>query len=372
MTLAFAHRRALAVDPRTLGGRVLLRQESADRDHVAVGIGEPVGGAELHGLDQMMEIVDGVVAEALEVVALEDIEGLEHLERGERRRHREHLAVSIGDRGRLSPFGRERGQVLFTEPPAGLAHRTGDRARDWSAVEDFRAALRHLAERRRELLVGHDPTRARSPVAQIEALRLRRTGECRTRRLEELDILERERHAVLGERDRRRQHPRAVHRAEALERGEPAPEIARSRARLGAADQLIVRAGGRIRGGGRSTDEVEHVALAPARDQHEADPAGARHERLHHVQSRADGHCSIDGIAAGQQHLDPGHRGERVSGGDDAASPHDARSVGVSMWWHVISPVVASFIHRVYAIGRSLRWRRRHVAPTRARIVRAP
>src|SRR5207245_2655746 len=98
VTLAFAHRRALAVDPRTLGGRVLLRQESADRDHVAVGIGEPVGGAELHGLDQMMEIVDGVVAEALEVVALEDIEGLEHLGRGERRRRRENMAVSIGDR----------------------------------------------------------------------------------------------------------------------------------------------------------------------------------------------------------------------------------------------------------------------------------
>src|SRR3989441_13356871 len=152
----------------------------------------------------------------------------------------------MAGRAGLAAVARTAGRALFADPPGGLAHRTGDRARDWSAVEDFRAALRHLAERRRELLVGHDPTRARSPVAQIEALRLRRAGECLTRRLEELDILERERHAVLGERDRRRQHPRAVHRAEALERGEPAPEIARSRARLGAADQLVVRASGRV------------------------------------------------------------------------------------------------------------------------------
>src|SRR5439155_27270504 len=123
----------------------------------------------------------------------------------------------------------------------------------------------------------------------------------------------------------------------ALERREPAAEVAWSGARLRPTRQLVVRARGRIRGGGRAADKIERVALAPARDEHEADPAGARHERLDHVQGRADGDRGIDGVAAGQQHLDPGHRGERVSRRDDTASPHDARAVSVPMWWHVVS-----------------------------------
>jgi hypothetical protein len=46
------------------------------------------------------------------------------------------------------------------------------------------------------------------------------------------------------------------------------------------------------------------VALAARGDEHEPDPAGARHERLDHVQKSGHGDRGIDGVAAGQQHLD--------------------------------------------------------------------
>src|SRR5258706_116575 len=206
----------------------------------ALAVGLPVRGAEFLRLDQMMEVVDRVVAEAPEVVALEDVEGFEHLERGERRRHREHLAVAIRDRRGLAPFWSERGQVALAQPPAGLPYRPSDRARDGPAVEHLGAALRHLTEGRPELLVGHDPARARAPVAEIEALRLRRAGERLARSFDEFHALERERDAVLGERDRRRQHTRAVHRTEALERGEPAAQIPGSAAGLAASDPRVV------------------------------------------------------------------------------------------------------------------------------------
>src|SRR2546425_11484858 len=77
-----------------------------------------------------MKVVDGVVTEALEVVALENVERLEHLEGGERRRHRQHLPATVRDRDGLTPLGRETGQVVLGEPPAGLADGSGDRARD--------------------------------------------------------------------------------------------------------------------------------------------------------------------------------------------------------------------------------------------------
>src|SRR5262249_60402761 len=62
VALALADRRALAVDARALRRGVLLGQEAGNRDSVLVRVGEPVGRAELHRLDQMMEVIDRVVA----------------------------------------------------------------------------------------------------------------------------------------------------------------------------------------------------------------------------------------------------------------------------------------------------------------------
>src|SRR5262249_24424947 len=101
-----------------------------------------------------------------------------------------------------------------------------------------------------ELLVGDDAAGPWAAIAEIETLRLGRAAERLPRALDELHALERERDAVLGQGDRGRQHAGAVHRAEALERGEPPDEVARRGARLRTAGQLLERARGRVRVGG--------------------------------------------------------------------------------------------------------------------------
>jgi len=187
-----------------------------------------------------------------------------------------------------------------SEPAAGLPHGAGDRLAHRAAVEDLGAALGHLAERRRQLPVGHHAARARLAGAEIEPRGFLRAAERGPRGLDELHVLERQRHAALGVADGRRQHARAVHGAEALQRRQPAAEVARRRARLRPAGQLVL---GAARGGGRprrAADEVEHVPLGAARDQHEADTRGARHERLDDVERRADGHRGVHRVAAGQ------------------------------------------------------------------------
>src|SRR5262249_57227283 len=85
VALALADRRALAVDARALRRGVLLGQEAGNRDSVLVRVGEPVGRAELHRLDQMMEVIDRVVAGGLPGVSLPGGVGLAHLKNPERR-----------------------------------------------------------------------------------------------------------------------------------------------------------------------------------------------------------------------------------------------------------------------------------------------
>src|SRR5216683_580315 len=105
--------RSRRVDARPLRRRVRLGHQARDRRRARIGEGQPVRRAELDGLDQVMEVVGGVVAPARQVEALQDVEGLEHLERGERRRHRADLAPAIRDGEGLAPLRLERGQVLL-------------------------------------------------------------------------------------------------------------------------------------------------------------------------------------------------------------------------------------------------------------------
>ena len=270
--------------------------------------------------------------------------------------------LAVPDRHGLAPLGGEGRQVLLGEPAPRLRHGAGDRLRDRPPVEGLAAALRDLAQRRRELLVGHDGARARAAVAEVEALRLRRAPERGACGLEEVHVLERQRHAALGELDRGAEHPGAVHRAEALERCQPAAEVARRRARLRAARELVVGAPPGVGRLWRGADEVEHVPLSAARDQHETDPARARHEGLDDVQRRTHGDGRVHGVAAGEQHADPGHGGERVGGGHDAAGSHDGRAVGVPVWRHQAAPCLS--VARPRAFGSSAS---RRPSPTRLR-----
>src|SRR5207247_1462008 len=299
-------------------------EQPRDRHLAGVRVGQAIGRAQLHGRDRVVEVVDRVGAPRAQVVAFEDVQRLQHLEGRERRRHRIDLLAAIRDRRRLAPLRLELRQVLLAEPAARLADGARNRLRDRPAVENLGAALGDLAERRRELLVGHHTARARPAVAEVEPLGLPRPAEGRARRLEELDVLERQRHPALGGADGRRQHARAVHGAEALEGGQPAAEVAGRRARLRPARQVVLRAARGVGGPRRAADEVEHVPFAAARDQHEADAARARHERLDDVERGADGHRRVHRVAAGQQDFDAGHRRERMRGGDDGtATPRD-------------------------------------------------
>src|SRR5207247_4513247 len=107
----------------------------------------------------------------------------------------------IRDRALAGPPRLELRQVLLAEPAARLADGARNRLRDRPAVEHLDAALGDLAERRRELLVGHHTARARPAVAEVKPLGLPRPAEGRARRLEELDVLERQRHPALGVAD---------------------------------------------------------------------------------------------------------------------------------------------------------------------------
>ena len=78
--LALAPARPHGVDARALGHRVRLREKPSDRDLGRVGVGEAVGGGELDRLDQVVEVLHGVVAPRRDVVTLEDVQRLEHLE----------------------------------------------------------------------------------------------------------------------------------------------------------------------------------------------------------------------------------------------------------------------------------------------------
>src|SRR5919201_547166 len=82
------------------------------------------GSRELHRLDEVVKVLDGVVPPRANVIALEDVERLQHLKGRERRRHRIDLLTAIRDRRRRAPLRLERGEVVFAEPPARLAHGT--------------------------------------------------------------------------------------------------------------------------------------------------------------------------------------------------------------------------------------------------------
>ena len=151
---------------------------------------------------------------------------------------------------------------MLGEPAPGLLHAARERLGDGAPVERVGTAFGHLTQRRRELLVDDEPPGAQGPVAEIEPLRFRRASERRARLLEEVDILPRERHPALRVLDRGREHRRARHRSEALEGGEPPAEVAGRRARLRTAGELVVGAARDVGGTGRTTDEVEDVALA--------------------------------------------------------------------------------------------------------------
>src|SRR5215813_294306 len=283
-----------------------------------------------------MEVIDGVVSPALEVVAFEDVERLHHLKGGEGWGHRAHLEPAVVDPYGLAPRRREVRQVALGEPAARFLHGPGDGLGDGTAIERFGATLHDLAKGAGELLVGHDLAGPRPAVAEVEPLRLRRASELRPRLLDELRVQKGQRHALLRPFDGGGEHALPRHRAEALEGGEPAAEIAGCGTGFGPAGQLVLSSAGGVRGGGGEADEVQHVALTPtvSGNDHEPDPARARHERLDHVQRRAYGYCRVDGIATLEEDADAGQRGGGMGRGDGPAATHDDGAIGVTMRGH--------------------------------------
>src|SRR5262245_66113354 len=75
-TLALAHGRPRRVDALSLGRRVSLRDEPAGRRVGRVRVRQAVGGRQLDGLDQVVQVVDRVVPPASDVPTLEPIERL--------------------------------------------------------------------------------------------------------------------------------------------------------------------------------------------------------------------------------------------------------------------------------------------------------
>ena len=107
---------------------------------VAIGEGDPLG------LDQQMQIGGGVVAERLQIVALENVEHLERHDALGVGRQLQDLVAAIRGRERLDPVGMIRSKIRGGDEAAALLKIVGDRLADRPTVERIASAARDLLQ----------------------------------------------------------------------------------------------------------------------------------------------------------------------------------------------------------------------------------
>ena len=100
-----------------------------------------VGERDPLGLDERVQVLGGVVAERLDVEALEDVQHLERDEPLRVRRHLVHVVAAVVRRDRIDPVRLVLGEVAFVEQAVALLHVGDDRAGDRALVERVAAAL---------------------------------------------------------------------------------------------------------------------------------------------------------------------------------------------------------------------------------------
>ena len=120
---------------------------------------------------------------------------------------------------------------------------------------------------------------------------------------------------MVGIVDRRSENLGQAHGAEALERRHISAEIPRNDPGVDAPverlrSHLFALERHRRRARHRKRIHLSGLLLV---DGHEAVAADAVHLRLHHIERRADRDRRIDRVAALHQHLQPGHRRQRMS-----------------------------------------------------------
>ena len=167
--------RGSLADARRATPRALLLEQRGHRHLGVLGIGHEdvaVGEAELHGLDAPVP-----VERARGIGGVETLEHVQRDQRGEAlavRRQLRHLDAAVARADRLDPARGVRREVVVGEQAVRRTRGADDRVGDLALVEGARTALRHGAERARELrraepLAGLRS--ARPPGAQSRARR---------------------------------------------------------------------------------------------------------------------------------------------------------------------------------------------------------
>ena len=115
-----------------------------------------VGKRDLLGFGDRVQIVGGVVAERLDLEALEDVEHFERDEALGARRHFEHVCTAVVGADGFDPLRLVIGEVAFIEQPISCAHVGDDGAGDGAFVELIAAALGDELESPGQPWVGED------------------------------------------------------------------------------------------------------------------------------------------------------------------------------------------------------------------------
>ena len=222
--------RLVGIDERAALRRVVPGQQLLDGHlgerrvgDVAVAIRE----GNLRRLDERVVVARRIVPHRRQVDAFEDVE---QQQRGEplvvRRKFVKGVAA-VGRRDRLDPRGLVLREILHRQIPAVLLAVVDDGPADLAAVVGVAPALGERAERAGEILLDED-------VAGLRRLAVHEIGRRGRRRASQLldlgnpvgDGFLHHREAVFGERNRRRQQIRQLHRPVLLEQRHPPVERA--------------------------------------------------------------------------------------------------------------------------------------------------
>ena len=329
--------RLVRIDLLPARGRVLLGDERLQelRGH-AVGIGEvgrTVGEPNPLRFDEPVQIVGAVVAERLDVVALENVQHLERHEALGIGRHLVDVVAAVARVNRVHPIRLVAGEIGLGEKPAALLKVGRDGASDRALVERIASSRGHLLQRSRQVRVAEDVARPRhAPARQKHCSRGRICRQLPGRGVPLVrDDLG---HGVTitcvadGRRQRTRERDRPVLRKELGPAGQRAWNRHRIRAVVGhlreASGQQHVGVG--LRAGAAAGVQAPQPLCLRVVDDRKDVAADAGHRRLDDGEDGGGRDSGVDRIPTFLQHLQACGRRERLARGDQPVAREHGRT----------------------------------------------
>ena len=314
--------------------RVGLAQQPLDRHRGArrIGhVGPRVGERQPNRLDRRVQRLDRARRRR------RDVDSFENVQRDQRR---DPLAVGRALVDRVAAVGRRerrlecravRGQIVQRHAAAVQLQRLDDRPRRRAPVEGVGAAFGDGAQHPRDARIAPHLARARRALAeqQIAARRPLLAQQLLLARPAAADH-RRDREALFGQLDRRRERLAQRHPSEAAQRVRPAGDRARRGHRVRALPLETLRAAGPLQRqrGGAAPAPVDrlHRPVRCAVEEAEAVAADPRRVGLDHRQRRGCGHRRVGRVAARLQHPHPRQRRQRLARRHGAARREHRRA----------------------------------------------